>query len=649
MNFGVAYYPEQWDKKLLDEDLKRISNLGCNTIRIGEFAWHLMEKKEGEYDFSFFDLIIKKAKDKNIKVIFGTPTATFPAWLCKKHPTILSRDIHNNKRVFGSRRQYCFNSDIYLEYSNKIVSKLINHYKNEEAIISWQVDNEFGHEGSDDCYCEICQKKFQIYLEEKYKDINILNETYGTIFWGQTYNSFKQIATPQNSIVSHNPTLRLDWIRFRSDSLNKYANSQIMLVKKLKGKHQKVTTNLAGGSFLKLFDHEENTKNLDIVSYDNYPVWGGLQKPISSEAIAMSLDFVRGLQEKNFWILEQLIGAQGHDVIGYLPRPKQAKMWSYQAFAHGCESMMWFRYRGATKGAEQYCYGILDQNNKVQRKYKEVKSFIKEIKNYEKLFTSPIDSKVALIYDFDNIWSWKIQQQSSCFDFTNEFLRLYTPFYKNNINIDVIPYTKNFDKYDILVLPVSQIIDNKFVIKLKNFLKKGGSIIFSFRSGIKDKNNNIHFGITSPCLIKELCGIEIEEIEALGEKQELTIKGLNKFKNKVGTAKVYRDLITPINAKALYNYTDPFYKTKACITKNKYKKGDVYYIGSGVDENTLQHLIRYILKKQKISIIKAEEGLEVYKRLVDGEEFYIITNHTQENKKFKNIKLKPYGSKIIKL
>ena len=73
MFLGVDYYPEQWDAKMLDEDLDTIVELGSNVIRIAEFSWHLMEKTEGNYDFSFFDHVIERAKAKGLKVIMGTP------------------------------------------------------------------------------------------------------------------------------------------------------------------------------------------------------------------------------------------------------------------------------------------------------------------------------------------------------------------------------------------------------------------------------------------------------------------------------------------------------------------------------------------------------------------------------------------------
>ena len=53
MWLGVDYYPEQWPRELLESDLDTIKELGCNIIRIAEFAWHIMEPDEGQYDFSY--------------------------------------------------------------------------------------------------------------------------------------------------------------------------------------------------------------------------------------------------------------------------------------------------------------------------------------------------------------------------------------------------------------------------------------------------------------------------------------------------------------------------------------------------------------------------------------------------------------------
>lgn len=107
MWFGVDYYPEQWAPSMLEQDLDNIQELGCNAIRIAEFGWHIMEPAEGRFDFSFFDHVIRRAKARGLRIVMGTPTATIPAWLAKKHPDILSEFEDGTKRTFGGRHVYC--------------------------------------------------------------------------------------------------------------------------------------------------------------------------------------------------------------------------------------------------------------------------------------------------------------------------------------------------------------------------------------------------------------------------------------------------------------------------------------------------------------------------------------------------------------
>ncbi|RWZ59027.1 beta-galactosidase [Halobacillus fulvus] len=644
---GVDYYPEHWPKEKIEEDLEGIKGLGANIVRIGEFAWHLMEPEEGTFDFSFFDEVIEKVKEKDMKIMFGTPTATFPAWLANNYPSILSEDEHGHKRAFGGRRQYCFNSDVYREYAGRITQKLVEHYGKEEAIISWQIDNEFGHEGSDMCYCDQCQKGFHEYLKEEYESISALNEEWGTIFWGQTYNDFTEIPAPKPTVTTHNPSLKLEWARFRSASVNSFAHEMTAIVREFKSPEQEVTTNVSGGFFDKWFDHAENVEVMDFVSYDNYPVWGGLEKPVPPEAIAMTHDFNRGLLDKNYWIVEELMGAQGHDVIGYLPRPNQAKMWSYQAFAHGCSNMLYFRWRGMTKGAEQFCYGVVDHDNVYGRKYKEVQSLFGDIQNYTNVLESEIKSDIAVLYDYDNIWSWRSQIQSKDFDFNEELLRLYRPFYKKNTTIDVIPTTRLLDDYKVVVVPVMLMMDEGLADRLRTFAQRGGTVIFSFRTGLKDKSNNLRLGEVLPGLVRDLVGARVEEIESLTNAHALELKGRGEFADVPGHISVWRDLLVPESAEVLYEYTDQFYGDYAAVTKNEFGNGRVYYIGGGLNDSALEKVAEEVLDYHKIETIESDEDVEVYRRLVDGETYLFVMNHSEQEKSFENHTLQPFESKII--
>ncbi len=648
MYLGVDYYPEHWDENMIDEDLNNIIELGSNVIRIGEFAWHMMESIEGYYDFSYFDKVIEKAKAKDLKVIFGTPTATMPAWLAKKHPDVLSEFEDGNKRVFGGRRQYCFNSKIYNEYSKKIISKLANHYKNEKVIVAWQIDNEFGHEGSDICYCKECEREFKEYLKNEYdNDINKLNNIWGTIFWSQTYNDFEEIPLPRKTITTHNPSLRMEWERFRSISIEKYAKMQVDLLKEILGKDSIILHDFSGGYFDKSYDFSKVAKHIDVVAYNNYPVWGGQKEPIPSHEIACGLDFMRGAKKKNFWITEAIMGAQGHDVIGYLPRPNQAKMWSYQAMAHGCSSLMYFRYRGATKGAEQYCYGIIDQDNTKRRKFYEVQSFFNEMNQNIDLIESNIEAKVGLVYDYDSMASFRIQRQSFLMDYKQEVYRLYRPFYENNISIDVIPSDSTFDEYEVLLVPVMIVYKQEVQEKIKKFAERGKTVILSFRNSVKDYYNNLTLGEFNPTNFNDFIGGYVEEIESLQENQNVDIIGINEFENISGQGSVFRDLIRTTTAKTLFKYNDDFFNELSAITVNKYKGGNVYYIGCGVDESTMNILADKVIKETNIDYIKSPKGVEVIRRSIGNKIKYFVMNHTDKKQILNDLELNPYDALIV--
>lgn len=646
MYLGVDYYPEHWDFVSIDSDLERMKGMGVNLIRIGEFAWHLMEKEEGQFDFSFFDGVVAKAKEYGIKIMFGTPTATFPAWLGKNYASVFLRDENGQQMGYGGRRQYCYNSEKYTELSLRIAGHLVQHYRLEEQIISWQIDNELGHEGSDMCYCDHCHKEFQLYLKEKYGTVSHLNERWGTVFWGQTYNDFSEIPLPVKTITVHNPSLLQDWARFRSYSLSRFALKHVNLVKSLKGNHQTVTTNLPGGFFEKWFDHNEFSRELDFVSYDNYPVWGGLAEPVTPAELSMSLDFIRGLKRQNFWIVEQLMGAQGHDIIGYLPRPKQAIAWSYHAFAHGCNNMLYFRWRGMNRGAEQYCLGILDANNRPSRKYFEVQNFFRDIKKYQHIVDSPIKAEIAVLYDFDNIWSWRTQRENPGVNFSKEIIRLYEPFYKQNVAIDVIRYDHDFSNYKILLIPIMKMVDEELAKRLEAFTAAGGTVIMSYRAGVKNKDNNIRFGEMVPGPLSNLLGIEIDESESLLGGRTAEIVDLN---GGLSTCSIWRDMVHPTTAKPVSHYHDPYYSNYACVTMNHFGKGKAYYIGADVDHSVMEPLCKRIALEAELTVYHSDEGIEVTERIVNGEKYLMVINHSETKGCFAEIDVQPFGCVICKV
>lgn len=283
-----------------------------------------------------------------------------------------------------------------------------------------------------------------------------------------------------------------------------------------------------------------------------------------------------------------MIGAQGHDVIGYLPRPNQSKLWSNQAFAHGCNNMLFFfRWRGMNRGAEQFCYGILDHDNETGRKYIEASEIIAGAKANEAVINGEMENKVAVLYDFDNAWSWRFQRQSEAFDYTSELMRLYRPFHDLNVPMDVVPLDRDISKYEVVLIPAQQIVDDTLADKLKTFTKVGGTVVMSFRAGIRDRDNNLHFNQKLPGKLHDLLGIKLGEIESLQHGQLVKVDGRGRFKGVYGECSVWRDLMIPESAEVLAEYDDGLDLPKSCMTKKMcLDKGMRITLGGVVSQTT---------------------------------------------------------------
>ncbi len=658
VKFGVVYYPEQWDTSLWKSDLARIRAMGAEEVRLMEFAWALLEPKKGQYDFSLFDEVLKLCETEGLSVILGTPTATLPAWLYEIDPSVVR--IHPSGKIkdWGSRREACLNSPTYLKYADKIVEVVAKHFGTHPVVAGWQIDNEIAHEGSDICVCDHCKKAWHGWLKAKYKTIGALNDAWGNVFWGRMLTKFEQAPVAHEPFSTDlNPGLLLDYDRFSSDTAVRFAHHQMDILRAHVRREQFITTNLYMPPIGTVVDWQKLFQKLDIVGYDNYPVWGDMKEPLPYYFNSFILSHVRGLKENRpFSVLEQISGFQGHACLGYRPPEAQMALWTNQAIAHGANRISYFRWRTVPYGQEQLCHGIIEPDNEETKRYAAIRE---NIKNHRALFnrigSEPVTAKACLVYEMDNIRVIKRQYLSKGLyyspspylqlGYAMELARHFAPYVLFNINTDVrTPYNIALENYKILSLPLYQVSDAKFVEDLTEWVRDGGTLILGWRSGTRDMNNHTTRK-TFPGLFAELAGVKIHEFEALGQEKVGIRIGLIPAKGEV-----WADILEPGSAEVIGRYTDrkKFYRGAPCITVNNFGNGRVYYLGTSLNELGIFFLYRKIFKTAGLEPKWYGMGIEVVRRTdVEGKELKIVLNHTAKAKRVLGKKIPGYGIAVV--
>jgi beta-galactosidase len=624
--FGVDYYPEHWPEEDWPQDARLMAEAGFNVVRLAEFAWSKMEPKEGQYDFDWLDRAISLLASQDMRVVLGTPTASPPPWLMTKYPELFRMREDGQRVTFGNRRTYCPNNPIYHDYTQRIVTRMAEHYADHAAVIGWQIDNEFG----DRCYCPVCTQAFRDWLRRRHESLATLNQKWGTVFWSHIYNDWGEIPPPLTTGGSPNPGLALDFFRFSSDSYVAYQQLQMDILRESCPDHF-VTHNLMGFGYDRI-NYFDLARNLDFVAWNNYRrMQWNMQAEVDPSYAALAHDTIRGLKHQNFWITEQQAGSGGWEVVSVAPRPGELRLWAYQAIAHGADGILFFRWRTARFGTEQYWHGLLDHDGRPSRRYEEIKQMGAEIKQAgEWIYGSAVKPSVAMMLSYDSRFAFQIQGNNPHFNYSDHFQQIYRAFHHRHVLVDVVDPTADLSAYKLVVAPALHIVSDTIAENLKQFVQVGGVLVVTPRTGVKDEANAV-VNQRLPGLLAELCGVEVEEYDSLPAdvRHELEFTLPELASASPTCASVWCDVLRPHSATMVARYTRDYYAGKPCITLNQFGRGQVMYMGTMGDARLYGALIDWLLNVAEVRpVFSAPEGVEVAERWQRDRRLLFLLNHT---------------------
>ncbi len=627
--YGGDYNPEQWPEDTWANDIQVFKQAHLNSATINVFSWALLEQREGEYDFSKLDKIVKELSDANFDIVLATATAAMPAWMFKKYPDVARVDYQGRRHVFGQRHNFCSNSKNYQVLASKLVKKIVSRYYKNPHIKVWHVNNEYGG----NCYCDNCQNAFRDWLKYKYKNLETLNKAWNMNVWGHRIYDWDEIVVPNElgdawgaegteTIVS---ALSLDYLRFQSESLLKLFKMEKAIIKKY-DPVALVTTNFHALPN-KLLDYQKWAKERDIISYDSYPSYN-----MPTYQSAFLYDLMRSLKHQPFMLMESTPAQVNWQPYSPLKRPGQMAATELQAVAHGADTVQFFQLKQAIGGSEKFHSAVISHSQRTDtRVFKEVTELGEKLeKTGSTILGSKTKAKVGIVFDWNNFWSYEyIDGITQDLDYVESILDYYKQFYKRNIPTDIISVDDDFSQYDLVVAPVLYMIKSGLAEKIDQYVKKGGNFVASYLSGIVNENDSVYLG-GYPGPLKDVLGIWVEESDAVIPGQKITVS----LDNNNYQANLICDLLHLEGAHALGNYNSEFYKETPAVSENKWGKGTSWYIGTQLDEAGLSKIFDHLISIVNIkSLVETKTDLEITKRVTkSGKELYFVLNMSNDTK-----------------
>jgi beta-galactosidase len=602
---GVCYYPEHWPESQWELDAKRMVELGISFVRVGEFAWSRLEKRRGEFSFEWLDRAIDVLHTAGLKVVMGTPTATPPKWLMDEFPEIAPYDADGKVRGFGSRRHYSFSSEVWWKESARIVEIVAKRYGEHPGIVGWQTDNEYGCHDTTVSWGKEDLKAFRRWLRLRYQTTDQLNEAWAGVFWSMEFNSFDEVELPTLTVTEPNPAQRLDFWRFSSDQVAAYDKMQVEIIRKY-APGRWVTHNFMG--FVSDFDHFKVGDNLDLASWDSYPIgfvekfpfaesernlWAETSHP---DIAPFHHDLYRGVGRGRFWVMEQQPGPVNWAPWNPVPKPGMVRLWTWEALAHGAEVVSYFRWRQAPFAQEQMHAGLnLPGLNEWSVGGLEAMQVSRELAALGPLPDGQ-KASVALVHDYASYWATMIQPQGKDFRYEELAFRWYEGLRRLGFDVDFVRPGADLSGYKLVVVPCLMQVDESALAALKN---TDALVLYGPRSGSRDR----HFSIPEnlpPGPLADLTGTRQTQVSSLRPGISDQVSGVVS-----GEAIRWREYLqTTAEVLGRFENGDP-----ALTGKDRH-----YYLACWPDEALLSSILQLMCEKAELSTLDVPADVRIRRR-----------------------------------
>jgi beta-galactosidase len=589
--YGAAYYPEYMPYERLDKDVDLMKQAGVTVVRLGESSWGLWEPEDGRFEYAGMDRVVEQMRKAGINVILGTPTYSIPAWMYKKHPEIVMTRLDGRTITYGMRQNADLLNPTYRFYCERIIRKLAEHYKDNPAVIGWQIDNETPPGGVAN---KDVQDGFVEYLQHKFKTVDELNKIWGLNYWGQRLNDWTEIP-PQSGIL--NPGWKLEWTRYSQWITTDFLAWQASIVNQYKRPDQFVTQDFAGPPRPEV-NENDIARSLDIVAVN--PYHHAPQDEYDGEDSSYQGDYSRSLKHTNYLVTETNGDTIGWDSKSqFPPYDGQLRLDVYTHLSSGANMVEYWHWHSLHYGQETYWKGILGHDLEPGRPYQEMSKTAHELRRLgPQIVDFKRSSHVAILYSSDSYWGIEFMKFNDHDNYRTILRQMYHVLYKSNVGVDfVFPDSTNFSDYKVIVVPPLYVASDALLNKLVDYVRNGGHVVMAFKSGFTNEFDTVRW-TTMPGPVREAAGFHYQEFSSL--RQPLALKGDPFHAGDENKVSDWVEMLTVDSAEPIAFYDHPFFGKYPAITRNSFGKGSLTYEGTVLSDALQTRVLLDVLQRARV-------------------------------------------------
>jgi beta-galactosidase len=604
--YGAAYYPEYMPYDRLDNDVHLMHEAGISVVRIGESSWGIWEPQDGKFEFAWMDRVVDKLNAAGIKMVMGTPTYSIPAWMYKEHPEIMVRRLGGQKIDFGLRQNFDISNPTYRYYCERVIRKILEHYKNNPGVIGYQIDNETSAYGAAN---HDIQVGFENYLKAKFKTVDVLNQIWGLNYWGQRLNDWSELP-PRDGII--NPGWKLEWERYSQWLTTDFLAWQAAIVNEYKRPDQFVTQDFAAPPRPEV-NELAVSQTLDIAAANPYH---GTQDQFDGETSSFVGDYTRSLKQTNYLITETNAEAIGWDSKDqFPPYDGQLRLDMYTHVSAGANMVEYWHWHSIHYGQETYWKGVLGHDLEPGRTYAEVSRTAHEL---QKIGPEIVDfqrkNQVAILYSDDSHYGIEFMKFSDRQNYRSILRQMYSALYRANVGVDfVFPEGTNFVQYKVIVVPPLYVASDAVLKNLVDYVRQGGHVVLAFKSGFCNEYSTVRWQM-APGPLREAAGFHYQEFSNLAEP--LKLKGDPFHVGADNKVTDWAEMLIPDTAKPLAYYDHHFFGKYPAITQNEFGQGTLTYEGTVLSDKVQAAVLLSVL--QKAGLTGPDQNLPASVRVKHG-------------------------------